>query len=261
MLAIRRFAKRVLPARATEWLKQHAPHPEPRPVGWVDLGHLRRVSPVSRGFGIGRGKPLDRYYIEAFLAKHSADVRGRVLEIGDPGYTRAFGADRVERSDVLHATAGNPVATIVGDLASGTGLEPDAFDCVILTQTLLLIYDVRAAVRTVFRILAPGGVALVTVPGISQIARNDMRRYGDFWRFTDLSARRLFEESFPADHIEVEQYGNVLIAVGFLHGMVVEELTRAELDHADEDYPVTIALRVRKPAAPATDPAGAPAWT
>ena len=41
---------------------------------------------------------------------------------------------------------------------------------------------------------------LATVPGISQISRYDMDRWGDFWRFTTLSMRRLFEQSFaPAD--------------------------------------------------------------
>jgi hypothetical protein len=175
-------------------------------------------------------------------------VRGRVLEIGDPAYTRAFGADRVTHSDVLHATAGNPKATIVGDLVTGDGLESDAYDCVILTQTLLLIYVVPAAIRTVHRTLAPGGVALVTVPGISQIARNDMRRFGDYWRFTDLSIRHLFDEVFPSEDVDVSQYGNILIAIGFLHGLVVEEMTREELDHFDEDYPVILGVRVRKPA-------------
>jgi hypothetical protein len=67
MSGLRRLLKRVLPDRAVAWLKRAAPHAHPRPVGWVDLGQLRRGSPISRGFGLGRGKPLDRYYIETFL--------------------------------------------------------------------------------------------------------------------------------------------------------------------------------------------------
>ena len=243
----RRLARRLVPAGLQGWLKRRLPHAEPRPVGWVDFGHLRRVTPIGRRFGLDRGRPVDRFYIERFLAEHAADVRGRVLEIGDRSYTRRYGGDRVTRSDVLHAVAGNPEATIVGDLVSGAGLASDAFDCVVLTQTIFLLYDVHAAVRTVHRILAPGGVALVTVPGISQIARNDMRQWGDFWRFTDRSARTLFEEAFPADAVEVRQWGNVLAAVAFLHGIMQEELTTAELEHVDEDYPITIAVRARKP--------------
>ena len=245
----RQIARRLVPSGLQGWLKRRLPHAGPRPVGWVDFGHLRRVTPIGRRFGLERGSPVDRFYIERFLAEHAADVRGRVLEIGDRSYTRRYGGDRVAQSDVLHAVAGNPEATIVGDLASGHGLPSDAFDCVILTQTLFLIYDVHAAVRTVHRILKPGGVALVTVPGISQIARNDMRQWGDFWRFTDRSARTLFEEAFPADAIELRQWGNVLAAVAFLHGIVQEELTTGELEHVDEDYPITIAVRARKPGA------------
>jgi hypothetical protein len=43
---------------------------------------------------------LDRYYIEAFLGRHAADIRGRTLEIGDDTYTLRFGG-RVTQSDVL----------------------------------------------------------------------------------------------------------------------------------------------------------------
>ena len=61
-----------------------------------NFGDLRRTKPVSSAFGYDRGKPVDRRYIEAFLATNSVDVRGRVLEIGDSAYTRQFGRDRVD---------------------------------------------------------------------------------------------------------------------------------------------------------------------
>ena len=32
------------------------------PVGWVQLGSLRRVTPLSRDFGYDRGLPIDRHY-------------------------------------------------------------------------------------------------------------------------------------------------------------------------------------------------------
>ncbi|MES2523853.1 MAG: glycosyl transferase family 2, partial [Gemmatimonadota bacterium] len=146
--AVRRLAHTIIPAPMHQWLKRHVPYSGPRPVGWVDMGHLRSVEPVSRDFGTRRGRAIDRYYIEdCFLRSHAADVRGRVLEIGDASYTRRYGGDRVTRSDVLHAVAGNAEATIVGDLSSGEGLDSDAFDCVILTQVLLVIYDLHAAMR------------------------------------------------------------------------------------------------------------------
>ena len=188
---------------------------------------MRRPAPISRCFGLDRGLPIDRYYIEAFLGRHVPDIRGRVLEIGDSTYTRRFGGPQVSRSDVLHAAPGNTAATLIGDLATGEGIPQAAFDCTILTQTLQFIYDVPSAIRNVCRSLKPGGVVLATVPGISQISRYDMDRWGDFWRFTPLSARRLFQEAFPQEALSVKSYGNVLAAVAFLHGLATEELREA----------------------------------
>jgi len=203
----------------------------------------RNVHPVSRLFGTDRGTPIDRYYIESFLRANQERIRGRVLEVGDPTYTRQFGGDRVTQSDVLHAVAGNRKATIVGNLETGEGIPRGTFDCVILTQVLPFLFDVRGAVATVHRALKPGGVALVTVPCISQISRYDMDRWGDFWRFTSLSARRLFEEVFSPSDVVVETFGNVLIATAFLHGMALHEVTRQELDYRDIDYEVIVTVR------------------
>lgn len=217
-----------------------------RAVRWGSLG---RLTPVSRTFGYDRGNPIDRYYIEAFLGQHRDDIQGHVLEIADDVYTRKFGSERVTKSDVLHAQPGDPNATIVADLTKADGIPSRTFDCIILTQTLHVIYDARAALRHVYRILKPGGVLLATFPGISQISRYDMDRWGDYWRFTTLSALRLFEEVFPAANVCVEAHGNVLTAVAFLHGLAAEELSQAELDHRDPDYEVLITARAVKPEA------------
>ena len=217
------------------------------PVGWVRFGSLRRLQPISRKFGFDRGQCIDRYYIENFLAAHAADIRGHILEIGDDTYTRRFGGERVTKSDVLHVQGGNPKATIVADLTCADHIPSDTFDCIIFTQTLQFIYDVWAALRTLYRILKPGGVLLATFPGISQISRYDMDRWGDYWRFTTLSARRLFEEVFPPECVKVNVHGNVLAATAFLHGLAAEELQREELDYHDPDYELLITVRAVKP--------------
>lgn len=215
------------------------------PVGRVRWGDLRRIEPLSRRFGYERGLPVDRYYIEGFLGRQSADVRGRVLEVGDDAYTRRFGGDHVERADVLHAHAGNSAATFVGDLSDATTLPPDTFDCVVLTQTLHLIYDVRGALDVLHAALRPGGVLLATVPGISQVEDGE---WGGtwFWGFTGLSARRLAEDAFPGGTVDVGVHGNVLASVAFLEGIAAEELTPAELDHRDPLYPLLITIRAQK---------------
>jgi len=221
------------------------------PSGWAHFGNLRRVTPLSRDFGFDRGRPVDRFYIERFLAAHADDVRGRVLEVADPGYTERFGGDRVERSDVLHARPGNPHATLVGDLCTGEGVPEAAFDCIVLTQVLPFLWDFEGAIRHARAALQPGGVLLVTLPGISQISRHDAERWGDYWRFTSMSARRLFEEAFGREAVEVRAYGNVLAATAFLHGVAAEELEPEELDYRDPDYEVTIAVRAVRTEAPA----------
>jgi len=213
----------------------------------VRLGSLRRVTPLSRDFGYDRGLPIDRHYIERFLSVHASDIRGRVLEIADDSYTRRFGGNRVTRSDVLHVE-GQSGATIIGDLTRATHIPPDTFDCVILTQTLQFIYDVSSALRTVRRIVKPGGVVLATVPGITPISRYDMERWGCYWAFTSLSVRRLFEAEFPAGGVEIEAHGNVLAASAFLYGMAAEELDHGELDARDPDYQVVITIRAVRPA-------------
>ena len=214
----------------------------------VNLGDLRRVSPVSRVHGTDRGSPVDRYYIERFLDANTADIKGRVLEFDDDAYTLRFGGGMVLTSDVLHVEAGHPGATITADLSDAAHIPDDTFNCIICTQTLMYIYEVRAAVMNLHRILKPGGVVLVTFPGISQISRYDMDRWGEYWRFTILSARRLFAEAFPTENVTVEAHGNVLSASAFLYGLCAEELRPDELNHQDPDYEVLITVRAQKPA-------------
>ena len=213
----------------------------------VDWHDLRTTKPISRVFGFDRGQPIDRYYIESFLQENSSAIKGKVIEIADNEYTRKFGKNNAIVSEVLHAVEGNPKATIVGDLVTGKGLPENAFDCFILTQTLQFIYDIHSASENVVKCLKPGGVALITVAGISQISRYDMDRWGDYWRFTDKSLKMLFEQHVPEENIKIKTYGNVLSSVAFLHGLASDELTQEELDYTDQDYQMIITAVIRKP--------------
>jgi hypothetical protein len=143
---------------------------------------------------------------------------------------------------VLYASEGNPAATVVGNLVTGDGIPHGAYDCIILTQTLPFIYDVEAAVRGTREALAPGGVLLATVPGISQISREDRRDWGDYWRFTTDSVRHVFGRVYGAD-FEVRAHGNVLAASAFLYGLAAEELSESDLAYDDPDYEMLITAR------------------
>jgi SAM-dependent methyltransferase len=234
---------------AVYWIRRYRHRFKRRPpVGWVRFGSFRRVRPIDRDYGFSWGQVIDRYYIESFLQQHAMDIHGRVLEVADNGYTLRFGDERVKRSDVLYYTEGNPKATIIADLTDSRDIPSNTFDSIILTQTLQFIYDVRAAVNTLHRILKPGGVLLATSHGISQISRHDMELWGEFWRFTSLSVRKLFTEVFLEDYVTVQAYGNVLAATAFLHGLTAQELRREELDYQDPNYEVVLGIRAIKPA-------------
>jgi glycosyltransferase involved in cell wall biosynthesis len=235
----------ILPTTMYEKLQSLLAWP---PIGWINFGTLRRLTPLSREFGYDRGLPIDRYYIHRFLTAHQNEIQGRVLEIGESTYTRQFGGDRVTHSDVLHVIEGNPEATFVGDLTTADHIPSNTFDCIILTQTLHLIYDMKAAVATLYRTLKPGGILLITVPGISQVVKCE---WGDdwCWALTTQSARLLLEEFFPKSEVQVEAYGNVLAAAAFLYGAAVEDLRPHELDYHDPEYQCLITLHAVKPEA------------
>lgn len=217
------------------------------PVGGVAFGDFRRLTPISVLWGYDRGLPIDRYYIERFLGEHAHDVRGDVLEVGDDTYTKRFGGGRVTRSDVLNLDD-VPGTTIQADLASAPHVPSGRFDCIVFTQTLQLIYDIRAAVATLHRILRPGGVLLATFPGITHTQDGHWSAHW-CWSLTPSSARRLFGEVFQEGALAVEGHGNVLAAVAFLHGLAAEELRPEELDFRTPAFDVTIAVRAVKPAA------------
>lgn len=240
--ALRRARRAV--QRGTEGREAHGVKTRPE-LGKVRFGDFGRVEPVSADFGFDRGKPIDRHYIESFLARQATDIGGRALEVGDASYCRRFGGARITRQDVLHVNAQNPEATIVGDLAERDILPGDAFDCIVLTQTLHLVFDLPAVVREIHRALKPGGVLLLTVPGISQVDRG---AWGDIWcwSLTPAAVRQLFEPVFGAANIAVESHGNVFAAITFLHGLAVEEVDVAKLDIHDRAYPVIVALRAVK---------------
>ena len=192
-------------------------------LGGVQLGTLRRVTPISRNWGFDRGLPVDRYYIENFLARYANDIREHVLEIGDNSYTREFGGSHVTRSDVLHVIEGNPQATIVADLTCAPQIPSSSFG---------LHYphaDTAAHLRCAsgnsdalphteagwdpflqpFLESAKPAIVSGVITGIG----------------ISLSCQRggCLRRSFRQQYLRVEAFGNVLAATSFLHGLAVEE--------------------------------------
>jgi glycosyltransferase involved in cell wall biosynthesis/SAM-dependent methyltransferase len=249
MKAAREYLRKALPPTVVRGLRYLRSRPSAPSLGRVKFGDLDRSAPIDDNFGYGRGTPIDRYYVAEFLRRHAEDMLGRVLEVGDDDLSRRFGGDRITHQDILHVRPGNPRATIVGDLAVPGVLPPGTFDCLILTQTLHLIYDMASAVREIHRALKPNGVVLLTVPGISRIDRGEWRESW-YWSLTEYSARRMFAEVFGAEQVNVEVHGNVFAAIAFLHGLALEEVPPAKLDIADPAFPVIISVRAQKASHP-----------
>ena len=214
------------------------------PVGQVSMGDFAGVQPVSRHFGHDRGTPIDRWYIERFLAAHAIDIRGRALEVGDDAYCRRFGT-AVTRQDVLHVDPDAAQATIVGDMNGPDVLPEGDFDCLVNTQTLHLIADYRAAVEQMHRALAPGGTLLLTVPGVSSVDRGE---WGEdwLWSFTARALRLIIEPTFGAENAEVVAHGNVYAATCFLQGLSVQEVDEEKLAYEDPAYPLIVTVRATR---------------
>jgi SAM-dependent methyltransferase len=221
------------------------------PLGSVNFGDLKRLSPIGRDWGYDRGTPVARFYIEEFLDRHADDVRGRVLELASNDYTKRFGGARVERSDVLAVETTNPNATIVGDLCQEGTLPEAAFDCIIFTQALHYIYDARIGIGMLHRALKPGGVLLTSVPAIGPIGdwpghpeRPD--RWPWYWIFTLAGLRRLMEDRFGQNAVAAEAHGNIFTATACLYGLALEELDKSDLEVDDPKFPVAIVTRAVK---------------
>jgi SAM-dependent methyltransferase len=217
-----------------------------RPNGRVRWGTLRRTEPVSAHWGFDRGTPVDRVYIERFLEAHADDVRGRVLEVRNPGYTTAFGRKKVTETSIVDVDPTNPQATIVVDLGVPESLPAGSHDCVLVAQTLQYVADPQAAMANLWHTLAPGGVALVTVPCTSRVDPEAPDE--DLWRFTPRGLERLIRRAGDWSELEVTGYGNVLASVAFLMGVAGEELRPSELAEQDSFFPLVVCARARKPA-------------
>ncbi len=213
-----------------------------RPFDW---GDFRRRQPFSADWGFDRGTPIDRVFIERFIAERRNDVRGDVLEIHDPFYADRF-PELVTTTHVLDVDPANPNATIIADLARADTITAHRFDCVILTQTLQYIYDVPKALRHAYRILRPAGVLLCSVPAVSRVAPEYADGEGDYWRFTEGLVRRLFADVFGPDRFEVIGYGNPLVCTAFLYGLAAEDVPPEVFESSDPSCPLLFCVRARK---------------
>lgn len=207
-------------------------------------GNLRRLEPFSARYGFDRGTPIDRMYLARFFAAHAGDIRGRVLEIRDPGFTDRHGTG-VESIDVMDIDPRNDLATILGDVTEAGSLPAAAFDCAIVPQTLHLVSDIEAALTNIWQSLKPGGVLLVTFPAM---AKQD-HEFGalDRWRMLPTGLALLLARVLPEAEVDIVGYGNLITAHAFLFALAAEELRESERTYDDPRYPILTCARVVRP--------------
>lgn len=204
-----------------------------------------KTKPVDAYSGRKRGEPVDRYYIEKFLNEHKRHIHGKCLEIAENTYTKRFGDGSVTDSVILHVEGwGNNV--VKGNLETGEGIKAEVFETMIVTQTLMFLYDVESAVEHIYYGLNRGGSALITVSGIAPIARYDDDNWGMFQSFYMSGLKRIFYPVFGEENVEIVHYGNVKTAMAFLYGAAREELSEEDFEVNDMDYPVIYGIHAIK---------------
>ncbi len=204
---------------------------------------FQQLTTVGENYGWNRGRPIDRYYIEAFLKTHKSCVRGNVLEVQDNIYTRKFGQARVTGSDILDIDRSNSKATLIGDLSQPGMFKENSYDCIIITQTIHVIFDIDAVFCSLKRMIKPGGYILATFPSVSRID-GGAGHENDCWRFTHASTKQLFHKHFPDSEISIHSYGNVAVCAAFLYALSIEDLDKEQLEKNDPNFPLIIGAAV-----------------
>jgi SAM-dependent methyltransferase len=204
---------------------------------------MRRIVPFSTAFGSDRGTPVDRYYLHRFLDGNRTFITGRVLEIQVPSYTQRFGAD-VRESHTVDINPGFG-ATFTCDLADAAQIPSDHYDCFLVPNTLQHITDLEPALRTMLRVVKPGGTLLASAAALVPLIPDG----GDYWRLSAEGWRRVLEVEWRGCDITIEAHGNCLVAAAAMYGLAQEELNQHELDAHDPRFPVLITIRCRKPLA------------
>lgn len=198
--------------------------------------------PMEREFGTTIGTAVDRYYIEQFLKCHEKDIEGVVMEVGINEYTRKFGKEKVIKSIVAHVEGWNNMRLI--NLESGDGVKANEIDCYICTQVLQYIFDLESAFLNIYKMLKPGGCALITVPGIKSLCSPDDDKWGEYWSFTEKSLEKLCSK--VSDDYQVYSFGNVKSVIAYLYGIPMEMMDKKDLEVNDKKYPFLITAKLRK---------------
>jgi hypothetical protein len=210
--------------------------PEVRQVDW---GDLRRPQPMCASFGFQRGTPIDRYYLQKFVAKIRHRIAGKVVEIGgNPQGPRAYGLSHVVEYVNVDLLPG-PGVHLVGDVHDPSLLAQQSVGSIVIFNVLEHCVQPATVVDNMYRWLRPGGRVFCMVPNAQRIHECP----ADYWRMLPNALRWMFR-AFSRQ--EVQQYGTLASLIASYMGISAEELSHHELDDFHPDYPVATCIAAYK---------------
>lgn len=198
--------------------------------GRIDVGDFGRRVP-----------PLETERDSVYDALVRRFLRPRLAEFTAPGLVLGFDSEP-GWTDVLPAAADVKVLGATGcserELAAAASV-----DWVVLDRCLQWLPEMAVALEEVAGRLRPGA-ALVTF--FTGIARTEPGERAPLWSAAPYAARRLHEERRGLERVEVEQHGNVILALAWIYRLPADDLTERELAAVDPAYPVLVAVTASK---------------
>ncbi|MBD3173707.1 MAG: methyltransferase domain-containing protein [Armatimonadia bacterium] len=190
--------------------------------------------------------PIDRYYVYHFVREWAPSIRGTVLNVG-AGSTDMF-RSLFDDHDYLSVDAqASTGPDLVADGADLPYEDDEGPDCILCHQVLEHVADPQAVVDEFLRILAPGGMLLLTTP-FHPVYHPDPE---DYWRFTQAGLALLLREWHE---VAVEPYGNRRVLSAFIEGMDLRDCDPRWIEVADPHVPLGYSVRATKARVPKLRP-------
>lgn len=215
------------------------------------LFHLS-VLPATDMWGPRRRFGVERPAIEHFLQVFAHLAHGKCLEWGRR-YDNLFLDHCSVKETFQYEEDATKAAHLAGQLIRGNledlvgVVEDNYYDTVVCTQVFEHIRRPFRAIAELFRIVAPGGTVLFTVPHISRFHKDPSH---DYWRFTHEGAVELVTSAgFRVQHVYTPGVQSVL--AGALSGYGVQDPVKVwgldQLTQESRWYYHTVCLVLVKP--------------
>jgi SAM-dependent methyltransferase len=154
---------------------------------------------LASGYQRRLASPIFYSHYQVTLPLMRQYVKGCLLDAGcgDMPF-KEYLVDRVSRYDSLDLFPRTADVTYVTDLQNMTGVPGGTYSSAICLEVLEHVPDPFRAVRELYRVLAPGGILIVSVPHLSRLHDEPH----DFFRYTRYGLASLLEQAgFTVVHL------------------------------------------------------------